>query len=198
MEIENSSVNRHITTIITDYFRYSSRKELWCDVAIPITISIIVFLIVGWFSKSTGDIVKVFNDIITNALAVMAILAGFNTACLAVIASTSRETLHNLIDSVPEDDERDVSILKRIITFFSYAICSQILILIVGFIYIVVNNNFKDIYELIGFIGSDAAKILATVIGSILSACILHTLFVSLRNVSLLFRYILFVAETKD
>lgn len=194
---EKKSVNQHLNKIFLDYFKHSSKKELGFDLGLPVIISIILFVIVGLFALSTSDIIKIFTDIISSSLSVLAILAGFNTTCLAVIASTNHETLKKLINK-RDNTDADSSILYKIAVFFSYAICSEVVLLIIGIIYIVINKNFQEIYYFIGFINGLTARIIVTVLGGALVATMLHTLFVSLRNVSLLFRFILFIADHKD
>lgn len=184
------SVNQYLILITKKYFLNSTRSELSFDVGVPFIVSVVLFSIVGMLSASTVDIIHVFTVITTNSLSVLAILAGFNTTCLAVIASTNQETLKNLVEQGSKDGKD--SILHKIITFFSYAICTEILLLITSIIYMIINKNISDI---IGFYSGVGIKTVVSIVGVISATALLHTLFVSLRNVSLLFMYVLFIAK---
>ncbi len=87
------------------------------------------------------------------------------------------------------------NILKQVLTFFSYAIVIQLLILIFGSIFVVLNKNAQQIYTVLGFINTSWAKVIISCLGAIWFSIILHSLFVSVRNVSLLYRYILYLAK---
>ncbi|MBO2945773.1 hypothetical protein JJQ72_17480 [Paenibacillus sp. F411] len=192
---KKNSVNQHLNVIITQYFTYSSKKELIFDVGVPVVLSVALFATIGTLSKSNTEIIKIFTDIITGSLSVMAILAGFNTTCLAIIASTNQDTLSKLIKESEQDDE---SILHKIVTFFSYAISTEIVLLIIGIIYVIINKNLQDIRIVMNFLDPMVVRVTLSTLGALLSALLLHTLFVSLRNVSLLFRYVLFIANENN
>ncbi|WP_186380455.1 hypothetical protein [Brevibacillus brevis] len=223
------SVNKDTQEILFSYYGYSSPQELRFDWGIPLILAAITFLLVGLVSKNNTIILNTIVDINSASLNVMAILAGFNTASLAVIASTNRDTLRVLysaggnsttvkkeddnkqnkfrqifekilfdkefLDFENSSDGNNHNILKQVLTFFSYAIVMQLIILVLGSIFVVLNKNAQQIYLLLGIISGIWAKVILSILGTIWFAIILHSLFVSIRNVSLLYRYILYLAK---
>ncbi|KZE78626.1 hypothetical protein AV654_02430 [Paenibacillus elgii] len=210
------SVNRDLYHIIKDYFHCSSIKELTFDILIPVFVSILIFATIGAMTVSTTTILKIIVNLNTSSINVMAILAGFNTASVAVIASTNKSILNQLYNVTgPQNntkknknffaniwsiivEKKDENILKITISFFSYAIAMQLIILILGSIIVATSDNVIEFYRQLSFINKMSARIIISILGTTWLTLILHCLFVSLRNVSLLYRYVLFLGKNKD
>ncbi|GED61529.1 hypothetical protein [Brevibacillus formosus] len=100
-----------------------------------------------------------------------------------------------ILDFENSSEGNNHNILKQVLTFFSYAIVIQLIILVLGSIFVVLNKNSQQIYTVIGFINTTWAKVIISCLGAIWFTIILHSLLVSIRNVSLLYRYILYLAK---
>jgi len=202
IKTEKKSVNQDAMEILSNYYRFSSSKEIRFDWGIPLGISLVLFLFIGFLSKNNTTVMSVLVDLNSAALNVMAILAGFNTASMAVIAATNQDTLKQLfrVKGINEENEsgsEEKNILKQILTFFSYAIILQLLILVIGSIFVLVNKNAPQLYSVIGIINSLIARLVLSICGFVWFSIILHSLFVSIRNVSMIYRYILFLGRPK-
>jgi hypothetical protein len=217
---KTGNVNGPIWEICKSYYKISTPNELGVDWLVPLTASLISFIILGLFSSTNTGFYKSVISITTTAINVMAILAGFNTASLAIIASTNKNVLKllnmaNKKNPSPKyNQEENISLFKRIkyvifgtekenilkitIIFFSYAIILQILILILGSILVVFSDNLADINRNLDLFESNYIRIIITIVGCIWFTIILHSLFVTLRNVSLIYRYILFLGKEDD
>lgn len=210
------SVNRDLYDIVKDYFHCSSLRELIFDILVPFILATLIFIVFFFTNSTAKEVLEIILQINQSSINIMAILAGFNTASVAVIASTNRGVLKRLhetdIESIKVEkrknifariyrvliDQKDENILKVTITFFSYAIAIQLFILIFGSIIVVTSDNIVKVYLKYKFVNSLTAYFLTTSLGIVWFTIILHSLFVSLRNVSLLYRYILFLGRNKE
>jgi hypothetical protein len=214
---KTDSVNKDIHQIVSDYFHCSSKSELFFDCLIPILVAAVIFIISSFVSQNSAKILDIILKLNSSSINIMAILAGFNTASVAVIASTNKATLNQLYDANQNNDptsnkgesvfrrfysmiinQKEVNILKLTISLFCYAIALQLIILILGSLIVVTSDNLIDIYKKLSFINKIFARVVISTCGFIWLSINLHCLFVSLRNVSLLYRYVLFLGSNKD
>ncbi|WP_026582117.1 hypothetical protein [Bacillus sp. J33] len=190
---ERNSVNKHIKAIIKDYFAYSTAAEKRNDFLWPLAISVIVFLGIGIIEPSGKKILDIILNINSISLSVLAILAGFNTTSLSVIAAANRDTLRAL-NQAGQDAQRS-SVLKQLVTFFAYSILTQIIILIFGTLIVILSSNFSILYDLSPIKTPLIPSITLSIFGALWLTIILYSLFLSVRNVSILYRYILYLGR---
>lgn len=193
MPRESESINTHYYEILKNYYKYMSRGELLIDSLFPMGISLILFTFFYFFEPSTTNILNSILDINNISLAVIAILAGFNTTSLAIIASSNKEVLKNIFNRKSNDGKSNI--LEQTVSFFTFAILFQISTLVIGTIIAVGSNNIVNLYIFFGFTVHPYAKIATAFVGFIWLSIIIYALFISLRNVTLLYRYILFLAK---
>jgi hypothetical protein len=190
---QSRSVNKHIIAIFKDYFEYSTLAEKRNDILWPLAISLLLFFSIGIFEPSGKKILDIIVSINTISLSVLAILAGFNTTSLSVIAAANRDTLKQLNQSGQAAQKS--SVLKQLVTFFSYSILVQIIILILGTLIVIFASNISNIYQLIPYKNDLVPSLVLSIFGTVWLTVILYSLFLSVRNVSLLYRYILFLGK---
>lgn len=195
---KKGQTNEFVIAIWKDYRKYSSKEEVSFDRNIPVAVACFVSLIAIVVIKDANGIVSILKDFNTVALTVVAILAGFNTASLSVIAASNTKALGNLYASERLDDnENSSNLLRQTVSLFGYSIIIELAILVIGGILIFVFNTlvtvltylpqmkYWDIYE----------KIIITIVAIPWIAMIFHSLFISIRNISLLYNYILFLGH---
>jgi len=90
------------------------------DIGVPVIISVCISFILYLFEPSLKNILAAITSVNTVALAVIAILAGFNTSSLALVAIANKEAFQKLYVAGAEPQERNV--LKQVITFFAFAV----------------------------------------------------------------------------
>lgn len=190
---ERKSVNSHLEEIFKNYFIFASKKENLFDIIVPVIISLIIFLILFFLEPSNKSIFKSISNVNAIALSIIAISAGLNTACLTLVATAQQDTLKKLYTS--GENPKDKNILKQVITFFAFSILLQLLILVFGTVFGTVTENIPNIYKGLKFISHDAARIILVVFGFIWVSIILYSFFISIRNIALLYRYVLYVAR---
>ena len=192
------SVNYDIFKIIQNYFKLSSKEEIRFDIAVPFVIS---FFTVYFLSLTELNVLKVLQDVNNVIISVMSILAGFNTASVAIIASSNPlsivEAVTNQKDSQEKNqgssDEEGRKLLNNLTSYFSYAIILQLFILIVSIIASIV-LKFLDIKT---FKENTYLYISLSSIFIIWLTIVLNSLMITLRNASILHNFILFLAKRR-
>ncbi|MDD9312624.1 MAG: hypothetical protein ACQEW2_02465 [Bacillota bacterium] len=181
------SVNYDIFKIIKNYFKESSKQEIRFDLLVPFCISSIIVFFLYLSKVNMLDILKEINDVI---ISVMSILAGFNTASVAIIASSNPlgvvEAMENQGDHI--EGQR---LLNSLTSYFSYAIILQLFILIVSII-AAITLKFFDMSTIAD---NKYLFISLSLIFIIWFTLVLNSLLITLRNASILHNFILFLAK---
>ncbi|OHR73702.1 hypothetical protein HMPREF3291_18430 [Bacillus sp. HMSC76G11] len=180
------SVNYDIYQVVKSYFKLSSKKEIRHDLLVPFVISVIL---VSVLLLAKLDLLKILVDLNDVIITVMSILAGFNTASIAIISSSNTV---GFLQRLEQDGRQEGDqLLKSLTSYFSFAIILQLFILIISIIASVILKLVK--YEYI------VANIYNLTIFSILFilwfAIVLNSLLITLRNASILHNFILFLAR---
>lgn len=190
--------NAFIVSIWKDYRKYSSKEERDFDWNIPLIIACSVIVISFVLIKDGNGIVSALKDFNNVALTVVAILAGFNTVSLSVIAASNTKALGKLFASERQDDaESKSNLLRQTISLFGYSIIVELIILVVGTMLIFILNS---LIPLISHLNDSKCwciilKASIALLAIPWIAFIFHSLFISIRNISILYNYILFLGE---
>lgn len=93
---ESDNINRDIFEIIKKYKKYTTKKE-WIFYLLTISItSLIMFLLISILCDTNKNLLNSINEITTVSLTIVAIITGFNTTSLSVIASSNNKILRFL------------------------------------------------------------------------------------------------------
>lgn len=184
---------RDFKEVLTNYKKYTTSFEFNTFLGIPIIASIIVFSTFLLIDISNAELLRIVIDMNSDALTVIAILAGFNTTSLAIIAASNSSVLKFLRQHTVENG--DGTLLKQLVSFFSFAILIQLIVLIGGLLLEVISNSFSGIASSFSFLSGLAVTIPLSLLGALWLGAILFTIIISLRNATLLYRYVLFVAD---
>ncbi|PAQ15030.1 hypothetical protein CD798_08275 [Bacillaceae bacterium SAOS 7] len=208
------------------YLFNSTPLELVFDWVYPFAISLIIFIVIISLDKSSSSLLLILTKLNDVSINVIAILAGFNTASLAIIASTNRSIFKKSLNSssatdthVTSDDElkEDVplttnkSLIKRgknlilnnntsdkletTLSFFSYAVISQLSILIIGIAINLLLNALLKVKGFIFTINDTVEAISLFSFGVCWMSLILHVIFISIRNVDMIYHFIIYKDE---
>lgn len=181
------SVNYDIFKIIKNYFKESSKQEIRFDLLVPFCISSIIVFFLYLSRVNMLDILKEINDVI---ISVMSILAGFNTASVAIIASSNPLGVVEAMENQGDHSEGQ-RLLNSLTSYFSYAIILQLFILIVSII-AAITLKFFDMSTIAD---NKYLFISLSMIFIIWFTLVLNSLLITLRNASILHNFILFLAK---
>lgn len=194
------------------YIKASTPKELSFDWIFPLVLSIAVFTLMFYLSDSNLQILKIIEKINSTAINVIAILAGFNTASLAVITSSNRELLNKLNTTISPSEKVEFSkpslfkrmklaitnntksnTLKITINFFCYAVIIQLIALIFGLLASAMYDFLPNIQQISFFsLGDLTERFVLLIYGVFWLTLILHSVFISLRNVEMVYQFIMY------
>ncbi|ATC52511.1 MULTISPECIES: hypothetical protein [Bacillus] len=197
---KSDKLNRDLWEIIKDYKRYTTKSE-WRFYFISISLtSLVMFSLIACFIDTNKNLLNSINEITTVSLTIVAILTGFNTTSLSVIASSNNKILKFLKSKTLKNnvlDSKD-SILKQILVFFSFSMIYGLFILFIGILIILLFKYLYSLEEFPEFLEMMFVKVSVLLFGFFWLAAILFALVTSIRNASLLYRYVLFIADYNE
>ncbi|MFC5587532.1 hypothetical protein ACFPRA_01245 [Sporosarcina soli] len=193
---EYNKPGRDFREVIANYKKYTTQTEFKLFLGIPIIASILVFIYFWFFEKSNSNLLSYIMEMNQNSLTVVAILAGFNTTSLSIIAASNNKVLKFLKQHKLKDSEDTV--LKQLVSFFSFAILVQLIVLVIGIMLSMISKSFGDVAVILPILSGLAVKIPLSILGVVWLATILFTIIISIRNATLLYRYVLFIADYEE
>lgn len=167
-----------------------NKKRIFLEFIIPVILSIITLIINLTSESSLTNILINLKIINKDFFTIIAIQIGFNITSLALIGTLNRSTLINAFSKIKEIDKKEKA-LKQLLSSFIYCVFIQTTIITFGFFY---NINIEQItkinfFELNVFI----KQIIIYIFYSIWIGVIFHTFMVTIRNVILIYKFILAV-----
>lgn len=194
---------------IIDYLQYSTPSELKFDFLIPFFITIITTLIVAIIIPTPRDFAMMILELNSLAITIIAILAGFNTASLAIIATASNKELtadaNNEEENMPLDELKGFRKLQNLIinnppqkeldafvSFFAYAVISQLIIIVIS---LIINFMLTSLLKIDGIfisISMLTKYFIMIPLSAVWIFLILHSIFLSIRNIDMISHFIKF------
>ncbi|KWZ68340.1 hypothetical protein [Bacillus altitudinis] len=196
---ESESINRDLIEIIKKYRKYTTKRE-WRFYLLSISVtSLIMFIIVYLLGDTNKNLLNSINEITVVSLTIVAIITGFNTTSLSVIASSNNRILKFLKNKkLNNNSDLKDTILKQILVFFSFSMIYGLFILFLGILIILIFKYIDNLEIYPCFLEFFWIKIMLLIFGFLWLSAILFALITSIRNASLLYRYVLFVADYED
>ena len=190
-------MNQYIVTVFKDYYKFAGIKERKFDIFMPFIISIVLVLTTFFLIQNPSDILSMLKDLNNVSLNVISILAGFNTASLSLIAASNFNTLGKMFGSGRSvKNDNSANLLKQTVSFFGYAIMMQLFLLILGAVFIMVFNSLTPVIKNHPYRYWNLSFYIALSVFAITwIAAIFHTLFVSIRNITILYNYVLLIGK---
>lgn len=192
-ESEYNKPGRDFREVISNYKKYTTNFEFRLFLAIPIISSIFIFAFYWFFGNSNADLLNRIMEMNRDSLTVIAILAGFNTTSLSIIAASNNNVLKFLRQHKLPDSED--TLLKQLVSFFSFAILLQLMVLTIGILLSMISKSFMDISNAFPVLSGLVVKIPLTLLGALWLGAVIFVIIISIRNATLLYRYVLFVAD---
>lgn len=187
---------RDFKEIITNYIKLTTKTERKIFLGLPLAASILVFIYFWFFEKSNINLLGYIMEMNQSSLTVVAILAGFNTTSLSIIAASNNKVLKYLKKHKVNGGEETV--LKQLVSFFSFAILLQLMVLVIGILLSMISKSFSDVSIMFPVLSGAFVKIPLSILGAIWLGAVLFTIIISIRNATLLYRYVLFIADYDD
>ncbi|MEQ6048478.1 hypothetical protein U2I53_05535 [Lysinibacillus capsici] len=213
---KKNSQSSFILNNFKNYIKFSTPKELAFDCIVPIILSTLTIIIVALIiptPRGFAEIIKELNSII---ITIIAILAGFNTASLTIIASSaksifSKKVTRNVDTTIPEVElkrvKKLINLIKNnpsgkeldaVISFFAYAVISQLLILVISLIVNIILSSSLKIESIFPSIDLLYKQLILIVFSSIWVSLVLHSIFLSIRNIDIISHFIKFSSHEDD
>lgn len=193
---DHNILGRDFREIICNYRKYTTKAEFFLFMGVPTILSFLVFIYFYFFENSNVQLLEYILDMNNSSITVIAILAGFNTTSLSIIAAGNNKIL-NFLKRKKLENSSD-SILKQLVSFFSFAILVQLIVLVMGVIISVISNNFFEITLMLPFLKGIVGRALLSIFGIVWLSAVIFTIMISIRNATLLYRYVLFIADYDD
>ncbi|WP_340373310.1 hypothetical protein [Peribacillus sp. FSL E2-0218] len=187
------SVNYDIFKIVKNYFKLSSKEEIRFDLTIPFVVSCVTVYFLHASGLNMLIVLKEINDVI---ISVMSILAGFNTASVAIIASSNPLGIVEAMGGqgrANANEQEGRELLNSLTSYFSYAIILQLFILIIS----IIASIALKIFDIKIFKDNIYLYISLASIFIIWFTLVLNSLLITIRNASILHNFILFLAKRR-
>ncbi|SFP12105.1 hypothetical protein [Salibacterium halotolerans] len=192
---KDNSVNRDFIEIVKNYKKFTTKSEWKLILGLPILFSALTFIFMGTLEDHNTVLLKSILKINQVSISVMAILAGFNTTSLAIIAASSPRILMNLNSPEFIEQDKNDTILRQLVSFFTFAIVFQLGILVAATLITMFTENIVDLSEVFVYLTGIWVRIPLIIFGILWMTVVLFALVLSLRNATLLYRYILFIGD---
>ncbi|MEK9196855.1 hypothetical protein [Ureibacillus sp. FSL E2-3493] len=196
-----------ITNNIKNYIMHSTPRELLFDIATPVALSFILIFLLYTIMPSARDLLNSIHNINNTVITIIAILAGFNSASLAIIAASSKLINTKLFDTKEVNSVKETFMqkiktllfnnpsykeLEAIVSFFAYAVICQLLILIISlFINVTLTSITQVKFEILN-LDKNIEIIILCIISGFWFTLVFHSIFLSIRNIDMIAHFIKF------
>ncbi|WP_258109643.1 hypothetical protein [Alicyclobacillus sp. SP_1] len=187
------TTNRPYMRVAKVYFSFSTLYELTTDLFIPALLGA-CFFIFSLMSHATFDEFSHFSiSVLSLGVTVIAILAGFNVASMAMIGAAPGSFIKNLAKVT---SNTEINVLEGLMSMFAWAVLVQIIVLVLSLIYFSLTRFFAP-FSLPHSLESGEVPVfdLFFSIGIFIA---LHSLFLSARNVTAIFKIIVRSMEENE
>lgn len=188
-----NSTNRPMYRVASSYWNTSTFYEKITDIGGSVLLSGVVCLLLWLKHPPIQEFIPFTNQLVSTVITVLSILAGFNIAAVSIIGSSQSPLIKVLAETKMENQK--ISNLEGIISFFSWAIVVQLIILLFSIIFFIVAGSvMTPTRSAFSFYNIPKFPVLLFLmfVGTSTS---LHSILLTLRNITGLF--LLLVKSTK-
>ncbi|UJL45804.1 hypothetical protein KFZ58_15660 [Virgibacillus sp. NKC19-16] len=137
------------------------------------------------------EILMNIKEINSDFFTVIAVLVGFNITSVSLISVFNKDTLRNVFSKLKGGKEKE-KVLKQLISSFIYCVFIQIGIIVMGSFYNIIVEDLIKIEFLQG-IYNVIKRLVILSLYALWIGIIFHSFIVSIRNVFLIYKFILAV-----
>lgn len=179
--------NSFLIEIFNKYRKISTYSEKTFDLFFPFLIAILTyFFMYSYSAYLISDFSKNFLSINSVILTSTAILAGFNTASIAVIAGSQSELVEQLKATPAEYDPNETK-FSVLLVFYTWSILIQLSIILVG-----ISANLYAQFLIDSTFKNHLTPNWVYILFSTWVFIVLHSIFISFRNTKLLYVFVNF------
>lgn len=180
--------NRFLKDSFKQYIIFSTKSERIFDLLFPFVLSFCFVVVVYFFNNLyVENFIKKIDSLNSTVITAVSILAGFNFAGVSVISSSQSDLVQYLKTKLSKID-RKTSMFTILMVFFTWSIAIQLVVVCFGIILFFSNQFFIPDSSLKAYVPLWAWCVIAIWLG-----VVLHSLFLSIRNIKMLFLFV-----TKD
>lgn len=165
-----------------------NKKRIFFEFIFPVILAFITLSIYLFTYTSSTDLLINLKHINSDFFAIIAIQIGFNVTALALISAFNKEAIKGVFSKIKEINEKEKA-LKQLLSSFIYCIFIQTGIIVIGFFY---NINIEELIKIdIIDLNQLLKKVILFTPFSLWIGIIFHTFMVAIRNVLLIYKFIL-------
>lgn len=171
-----------------------NKKRIILEAILPISLALISMVITYLSFETFTKSIKGIEEINKDFFSIIAIQIGFNITSLALISSFNKDTLKNVFSTLKDFNQKEQA-LKKLLASFIYCVFLQSSIIIFGLFFNLNATELTDITFLSNLPGLGKGILFYLFYFSWLSI-IFHSFMVSVRNVVLIYKFILVILKS--
>ncbi|MGH0608036.1 hypothetical protein [Bacillus cereus group sp. BfR-BA-01355] len=177
--------NKFLFDSFRNYIKFSTKSEKAFDIYFAIIISLFFVFTAAYFTDmKVKEFMVNFQSLNSIVITAISILAGFNMASIAVISSSQSDMINKLKTTFSEIDS-SVSKFAVLVIFFTWAITIQLTVVLMGIIL-----HFCSQFLVQPFLLKLTVPIWLWIILFMWMFIFMHSIFISIRNVKMLFFFV--------
>ncbi|PFC31693.1 MULTISPECIES: hypothetical protein [Bacillus] len=177
--------NKFLVESFRNYRKFSTKSEKAFDIYIAFFISLLFVIAAAYFSDiKVKEFIANFQSLNNIVITAISILAGFNMASIAVISSSQSDMINRLKETRSSIDP-SISKFSVLIIFFTWAISIQLTIVLFGILL-----HFCSQFLIQPYLLKFVVPIWLWAILVIWMSIFMHSIFISIRNVKMLFLFV--------
>lgn len=174
--------------IIRDYFYLARNDHLWYDIRLSVVVGIVIIAIAFFSGIGIRKVLEELYKSISVIITAFSILAGFNITSLSIFATSDSPVAKMLRSELIEGTDRKK--IEQILAYFAWSIIMQLILLLFSIISSFILSYVLQIKPqfLIHAKELIAGAMWFTVLIAVIA--ILYSIVLTLRNISILYRYL--------
>lgn len=177
--------------IFYDYLDLSRREHLYFDFGVPVAISLLTVIILFMTGATPSFLVSVINSSIGVMITAFSILAGFNTASLSIIATSSSKVAQQLKENYIIGSDRKQ--MEQILAYFAWSVVFQLTLLFISMALMFVFAVDSSCLAFFQFTRKGVNLLWGLMFVDIIG--VLYSIVLTIRNITILYKFL--IAESR-
>lgn len=169
-------------------------KRTSVEIIIPVLLALASAIITYISQSNVSEILLKLEETNTDFFTIIAILVGFNITSISLIAVFNKETLKSAFSTIKDEKEKETA-LRQLLSSFIYSVFIQIGVIVLGFFYNINIDNLLDI-EVFKQVSNITKHLITYTLYIFWIAIIFHSIIVTIRNIILIYKFILVVYKS--
>lgn len=178
--------------IINDYFTLVRAEHLKYDLGISVLLVGVIITLSVYYNIGIEILFKELTQTISTIIAAFSILSGFNIASLSIFSTSKSSIAEKLRTEKIKDTDR--AKIEQILSYFSWSILIQLTSLLIAIVLPIIYS----VLPMEEFAANSLFKCLLWLSFSIILVLILYSIHLTMRNVWILYHYLVAEARTNE